>query len=85
MAPSPKNKSSASKKDNQSGKNPSIPELLQSNNMEIVVAFLLLTGILRVENVQFFRGSRMGVNLSGEYGSFNNDHSKDNDSPLIRS
>lgn len=77
MATSPRNKSSVSKKDNKSAKNPSIPELLQSNNMEIVVACLLLTGILRVENVQFYRSSRMSVNLSGSYGDFNNDSSKD--------
>ncbi|RNB86984.1 hypothetical protein EDM56_14855 [Brevibacillus fluminis] len=48
---------------------------LAGNNLEIIVAFLLLSGKLRVDAVQLFRQATMIVSLTGKYitlGDLNN-------------
>jgi len=61
-------------KTNKSSKNskksePSIMDSLQGNNLEIIVAALLVTGKLRVDAVQLFRQATMIVSLVGQYNT----------------
>ncbi len=42
---------------------------LQGNNLEIIVAALLVTGKLRVDAVQLFRQATMIVSLVGQYNT----------------
>lgn len=56
----------------------SISDLLKGNDLEIVVASLLLVGKLKVEAVQLFRGQPVvGVTLLGQFKSA--DNQKDNE------
>ncbi len=45
----------------------SILDSLQGNNIELIVAALLVTGKLRVDAVQLFRQATMIVSLTGQY------------------
>ncbi|QDX94578.1 hypothetical protein EEL32_18110 [Brevibacillus laterosporus] len=70
-----KKKQSTNKKKKQSTNNSSILHCLNGNNLELIVAVLLLTGKLRVDAVQLFRQATMIVSLTGKYitlGDLNN-------------
>lgn len=68
MASTKKARSSAAKKTNNSKNSSSAADsLLNGNQMEIIVAALLLTGKLRVDAVQLFRQATMIVSLTGRY------------------
>ncbi|MBA4535368.1 hypothetical protein [Brevibacillus halotolerans] len=71
----PTNYSSNNKKKKQSTNNSSILHCMNGNNLELIVAALLLTGKLRVDAVQLFRQATMIVSLTGKYvtlGDLNN-------------
>ncbi|OAB44191.1 hypothetical protein [Paenibacillus glacialis] len=62
-------KSKTNKSSKNSKKNESILDSLQGNNIEIIVAALLVTGKLRVDAVQLFRQATMIVSLVGQYNT----------------
>ncbi|QOT00011.1 hypothetical protein JNUCC42_04460 [Brevibacterium sp. JNUCC-42] len=67
--------SSSNVKKKRSTNNSSILNCLNGNNLELIVAVLLLTGKLRVDAVQLFRQATMIVSLTGKYitlGDLNN-------------
>ena len=69
------NNSSSNAKKKQSTDYSSILQCLHGNNLELIVAVLLLTGKLRVDAVQLFRQATMIVSLTGKYitlGDLNN-------------
>ncbi|KQL43982.1 hypothetical protein AN963_21285 [Brevibacillus choshinensis] len=61
------NKSSGNAKEKQSTNSSSNLHCLNGNNLELIVAVLLLTGKLRVDAVQLFRQATMIVSLTGKY------------------
>ncbi|MED4586102.1 hypothetical protein [Brevibacillus choshinensis] len=61
------NKSSNNAKEKQSTNSSSNLHCLNGNNLELIVAVLLLTGKLRVDAVQLFRQATMIVSLTGKY------------------
>ncbi|MFB0830642.1 hypothetical protein ACEU2D_13595 [Brevibacillus laterosporus] len=70
-----KKQSTNNAKKKQSTNNSSILHCMNGNNLELIVAALLLTGKLRVDAVQLFRQATMIVSLTGKYvtlGDLNN-------------
>lgn len=61
------NSSSSNGKKKQSTNSSSILHCLNGNNLELIVAVLLLNGKLRVDAVQLFRQATMIVSLTGKY------------------
>ncbi|GIO05107.1 hypothetical protein J31TS6_11350 [Brevibacillus reuszeri] len=61
------NGSSNNGKRKQTTNGSSISHCLNGNNLEFLVAVLLLTGKLRVDSVQLFRQATMIVSLTGKY------------------
>lgn len=70
MTPVGKNKKQTNHSTKKSKKTEtSILDALQGNNVELIVAALLITGKLKVDAVQLFRQATMIVSLVGQYNT----------------